>query len=61
MENTHLSRRADSAKSSVEDVINDLIVEVEELEEAKSALENKLEISEERVRELENDIQELTS
>ena len=43
MENSHLSRRADSAKSSVEDVINDLIVEVEELEEKKTSLESKIE------------------
>ena len=58
MENNHLSRRVDSAKSENSDVIDDLIREIEELEEKNYSLENKIETLESKIEELESIVSE---
>lgn len=58
MENNHLSRRVDNIKSENSDVLDGLVAEIEELEEAKQSLETRVEELENRVIELEYTISE---
>ena len=66
MDNNRLSREVDTLKSNVEDVLSTLVSEVEEWEGKYNEevlknedLEQKLFESEERVRELEGEVEDL--
>lgn len=66
MDNNRLSREVDALKSNVEDVLSTLVSEVEEWEGKYNEevlknedLEQKLFESEERVRELEGEVEDL--
>ena len=63
MNNKSLSRDADNAKSSIEDVIDNLILEIEELEgkidELSKTLEETRESYERQIENLTDEIQDL--
>jgi len=59
MYNTHLERQADNVKDDVNSVINDLITEIHELEEAHEKLEGKIEDLEDTIEGLKGKIHEL--
>ena len=54
MKNIHLSRRVDNAKSDLEGIIDELILEVEELEDEIDSLNTTIEQMSERISELES-------
>lgn len=54
MKNIHLSRRVDNAKSDIEGIIDELIVEVEKLEDEIDSLNTTIEQMSERISELES-------
>jgi TolA-binding protein len=56
MKNIHLSRRVDKAKSDLEDIIEELILEVEELEDEIDNLNTTIEQMSERISELKSSI-----
>jgi prefoldin subunit 5 len=59
MYNTLLERQADNAKNDISSVIDDLITEIHELEEAHEKLESKIEDLEDTIEGLKGKIHEL--
>jgi len=59
MNNRSLSRDADNIKSSVEDVIDNLISEIEDLEEQVRKLTDEIEESDNQINRLEDKVLEL--
>jgi prefoldin subunit 5 len=59
MYNNFLERQADNVKDDISSVIDDLITEIHELEEAHEKLESKIEELEEIIEGLKAQIQEL--
>jgi prefoldin subunit 5 len=59
MYNTLLERQADNAKNDISSVIDDLITEIHELEEAHEKLEDTIELYAEIIEELKARINEL--
>ena len=56
MNNTHLSRRVDNAKTNFESIIDELIAEVEGLESDKDKMQDEIDALKERISDLETDI-----
>jgi prefoldin subunit 5 len=59
MYNNFLERQADNVKDDINSVINDLITEIHELEEAHEKLEGKIEDLEDTIEGLKGKIHEL--
>ena len=56
MYNTLLERQANDAKDDVKSVIDDLIIEINELEEAHKKLEIKIDILEDQIEGLKSEL-----